>query len=86
MKFIKQSFDKGFFVAVKAIQVLRKKNEGKVMVVGVAGPSGAGKTSLAQKIISILPKSVYVKEKRGEERGEGEEQEVNKQYNNNNNK
>jgi uridine kinase len=47
-------------VAVKAIQILRKKNEGKVLVVGVAGPSGAGKTSLAQKIISVLPKSTYV--------------------------
>lgn len=54
------SFDKGFFVAVKAIQVLRKRHEGKVIVVGVAGPSGAGKTSLAQKIISILPKSVLI--------------------------
>eukprot|EP00026_Physarum_polycephalum_P006959 Phypoly_transcript_07012.p1 GENE.Phypoly_transcript_07012~~Phypoly_transcript_07012.p1 ORF type:complete len:438 (+),score=72.83 Phypoly_transcript_07012:214-1527(+) len=54
------SFDKGFFVSVKAIQILRKKNEGKVLVVGVAGPSGAGKTSLAQKIISVLPKSVLI--------------------------
>lgn len=54
------SFDKGFFVTVKAIQILRKKNDGKVIVVGVAGPSGAGKTSLAHKIISILPKSVLI--------------------------
>lgn len=54
------SFDKGFFVAVKAIQLMRKRNEGKVLVVGVAGPSGAGKTSLAQKIISVLPKSTLI--------------------------
>eukprot|EP01112_Ceratiomyxa_fruticulosa_P006873 TRINITY_DN177_c0_g1_i1.p1 TRINITY_DN177_c0_g1~~TRINITY_DN177_c0_g1_i1.p1 ORF type:complete len:431 (-),score=80.81 TRINITY_DN177_c0_g1_i1:78-1370(-) len=54
------SFDKGFFVAVKAIQLLRKKNEGEVLVIGIAGPSGSGKTSLAHKIISVLPKSVLI--------------------------
>lgn len=28
-------------------------------VVGIAGPSGAGKTSLAKKIVTVIPKSVY---------------------------
>ncbi|KYR01765.1 adenylate cyclase domain-containing protein [Tieghemostelium lacteum] len=54
------SFDKGFFLSVKAIQLLRKKNTSSVTVVGVAGPSGAGKTSLAQKIVSVLPKTVLI--------------------------
>ncbi|EGG18413.1 adenylate cyclase domain-containing protein [Cavenderia fasciculata] len=54
------SFDKGFFLSVKAIQQLRKKNNGRVIVVGVAGPSGAGKTSLAHKIVSVLPKTVLI--------------------------
>ncbi|EGC33448.1 uridine kinase [Dictyostelium purpureum] len=54
------SFDKGFFLSVKAIQMLRKKSQGKVVVIGIAGPSGAGKTSLAQKIVSVLPKSCLI--------------------------
>eukprot|EP01133_Synstelium_polycarpum_P018602 gene18602-22258_t len=54
------SFDKGFFLSVKAIQLLRKKNASRVIVVGVAGPSGAGKTSLAHKIVSVLPKTVLI--------------------------
>ncbi|EFA80052.1 adenylate cyclase domain-containing protein [Heterostelium album PN500] len=56
----KQSFDKGFFMSVKAIQLLRKKNASRVIVIGVAGPSGAGKTSLAHKIVSVLPKTVLI--------------------------
>ena len=39
-------------------QILRQKNSG-VTVVGIAGPSGAGKTSLAKKIITVIPKSAY---------------------------
>lgn len=27
---------------------------------GIAGPSGAGKTSLAKKIVTVIPKSAYV--------------------------
>eukprot|EP01132_Coremiostelium_polycephalum_P005899 gene5899-7347_t len=53
------SFDKGFFLSVKAIQLLRKKNS-KTIVVGVAGPSGAGKTSIAHKIVSVLPKTILI--------------------------
>jgi len=54
------SFDKGFFLSVKAIQMLRKKIGSGVIVVGVAGPSGAGKTSLAHKIVSVLPKTCLI--------------------------
>ncbi|EAL65762.1 adenylate cyclase domain-containing protein [Dictyostelium discoideum AX4] len=54
------SFDKGFFLAVRAIQSIRKKSQGSVIVVGIAGPSGAGKTSIAQKIVSVLPKSILI--------------------------
>lgn len=53
-----QSFDEGFFLAVRAIQVLLTKNQ-RIVVVGVAGPSGAGKTSLAQRITEVIPGSVY---------------------------
>jgi len=53
------SFDKGFFLAVKAIQLLRQKN-GRTTIVGIAGPSGSGKTSLSQKILSVISKSALV--------------------------
>jgi len=40
--------------------MLRKKIGSGVIVVGVAGPSGAGKTSLAHKIVSVLPKTCLI--------------------------
>ncbi|KAL6043229.1 Uridine-cytidine kinase C [Balamuthia mandrillaris] len=53
------SFDKGFFVAVKAIQSLRKRIN-RTLIVAIAGPSGAGKTSLARKIVELIPKSLII--------------------------
>jgi pantothenate kinase-related protein Tda10 len=38
------SFDKGFFLTIRAIQLLKKQSNGKPILVGIAGPSGAGKT------------------------------------------
>ncbi|GAQ80951.1 nucleoside triphosphate hydrolases superfamily protein [Klebsormidium nitens] len=51
------SFDHGFLVTVKAIQLLRDKKRG-VVLVGLGGPSGAGKTSLAEKLTSVLKGTV----------------------------
>jgi uridine kinase len=53
------SFDRGFFVAVKGIQLLRQHNR-RTTIVAIAGPSGAGKTSIAKKIAELIPKSLVV--------------------------
>ncbi|KAL3688676.1 hypothetical protein R1sor_014985 [Riccia sorocarpa] len=47
------SFDHGYFMTVRAIQELREKKRGSVAV-GIGGPSGSGKSSLATKIASVL--------------------------------
>ncbi|KAL8229055.1 hypothetical protein R6Q57_013955 [Mikania cordata] len=48
------SFEKGFFVVIRACQLLAQKNEG-IILVGLAGPSGAGKTSFTDKILNFMP-------------------------------
>ncbi|XP_041010378.1 inorganic pyrophosphatase TTM2 isoform X2 [Juglans microcarpa x Juglans regia] len=48
------SFEKGFFIVIRACQLLAQKNEG-IIVVGVAGPSGAGKTVFTEKILNFMP-------------------------------
>ncbi|KAF2072413.1 hypothetical protein CYY_006270 [Polysphondylium violaceum] len=48
------SFDQGFFHAIRAIELLAEKDPQRVIVVGVAGPVGAGKTTLAVKIAGLV--------------------------------
>ncbi|KAG2443404.1 hypothetical protein HXX76_001762 [Chlamydomonas incerta] len=48
------SFDKGFYVFVRALQMLKANNTGTV-VVGVAGPSGSGKTAFSEKVKGLMP-------------------------------
>lgn len=48
------SFEKGFFVVIRACQLLAQKNEG-IILVGLAGPSGAGKTAFTEKILNFMP-------------------------------
>ncbi|KVH96321.1 CYTH-like domain-containing protein [Cynara cardunculus var. scolymus] len=48
------SFEKGFFVVIRACQMLAQKNEG-IILVGLAGPSGAGKTAFTEKILNFMP-------------------------------
>ncbi|MEW5317477.1 MAG: hypothetical protein WDW38_008769 [Sanguina aurantia] len=50
----KLSFDKGFYVFVRALQMLKASNEGTILV-GLAGPSGAGKTAFSEKMKSFMP-------------------------------
>ncbi|KAI4357922.1 hypothetical protein L6164_001838 [Bauhinia variegata] len=48
------SFEKGFFIVIRACQLLAQKNEG-IILVGLAGPSGAGKTVFTEKILNFMP-------------------------------
>lgn len=48
------SFEKGFFIFIRACQLLAQKNEGMILV-GLAGPSGAGKTIFTEKIHNFMP-------------------------------
>ncbi|PRW57239.1 Uridine-cytidine kinase C [Chlorella sorokiniana] len=48
------SFDKGFFMFVRAIQLLTQHNKDTILV-GLAGPSGSGKTAFSAKIKSFIP-------------------------------
>ncbi|KAJ1691425.1 hypothetical protein LUZ63_015580 [Rhynchospora breviuscula] len=48
------SFEKGFFVMIRACQLLGQKNDG-IILVGVAGPSGAGKTVFTEKVVNFMP-------------------------------
>ncbi|CAA3020728.1 uncharacterized protein LOC111399081 isoform X2 [Olea europaea subsp. europaea] len=47
------SFDHGYYLLVKSIQELRSKKEG-IVTVGIGGPSGSGKSSLAEKVESVI--------------------------------
>ncbi|XP_051148741.1 uncharacterized protein LOC127263652 isoform X2 [Andrographis paniculata] len=47
------SFDRGYYLLVKSIQELRSKKE-RVVTVGIGGPSGSGKSSLAEKVASVI--------------------------------
>lgn len=53
------SFEKGFFVVIRACQLLAQKNEG-ITLVGLAGPSGAGKTVFTEKILNFMPSIVVI--------------------------
>ncbi|KAG6488550.1 inorganic pyrophosphatase TTM2-like [Zingiber officinale] len=48
------SFEKGFYVVLRACQLLAQSNDG-IILVGVAGPSGSGKTVFTDKIIDFMP-------------------------------
>ncbi|XP_054808274.1 inorganic pyrophosphatase TTM2-like [Prosopis cineraria] len=48
------SFEKGFFVVIRACQMLSQNNDG-IILVGLAGPSGAGKTVFTDKIVNFMP-------------------------------
>ncbi|KAL5544840.1 hypothetical protein UlMin_008624 [Ulmus minor] len=48
------SFEKGFFIVIRACQKLAQKNDG-ITFVGVAGPSGAGKTVFTEKVVNFMP-------------------------------
>uniref|UniRef100_A0A2P2MBH4 JHL10I11.7 protein n=2 Tax=Rhizophora mucronata TaxID=61149 RepID=A0A2P2MBH4_RHIMU len=53
------SFEKGFFIVIRACQLLAQKNDGLILV-GVAGPSGAGKTVFTDKVLSFMPSIVVI--------------------------
>ncbi|XP_042488185.1 uncharacterized protein LOC122068399 [Macadamia integrifolia] len=47
------SFDQGYYLLVKATQELREKKE-RLVTVGIGGPSGSGKSSLVEKVASVI--------------------------------
>ncbi|CAN1265623.1 Inorganic pyrophosphatase TTM1 [Linum perenne] len=51
------SFEKGFFIVIRACQLLAQKNDG-LIIVGVAGPSGAGKTVFTEKVLNFMPSRI----------------------------
>jgi uridine kinase len=53
------SFEKGFFAVIRACQLLAQKNDG-IILVGVAGPSGAGKTVFTEKVVNFMPSVVVI--------------------------
>lgn len=53
------SFEKGAYIFIRACQLLTQKNEG-VTFVGLAGPSGAGKTIFCEKVVNLLPGIVSI--------------------------
>eukprot|EP00297_Palpitomonas_bilix_P023738 CAMPEP_0113903856 /NCGR_PEP_ID=MMETSP0780_2-20120614/22833_1 /TAXON_ID=652834 /ORGANISM="Palpitomonas bilix" /LENGTH=607 /DNA_ID=CAMNT_0000897209 /DNA_START=13 /DNA_END=1836 /DNA_ORIENTATION=- /assembly_acc=CAM_ASM_000599 len=55
------SFDKGYFMSVRAVQLLRKRMpQDRTLIIGIAGASGAGKTCLAGKVHSVIPGSLRI--------------------------
>jgi ABC-type transport system involved in cytochrome bd biosynthesis fused ATPase/permease subunit len=48
------SFEKGLFMLIRASQLLAQKMEG-VILVGLAGASGAGKTVFCEKLTGFMP-------------------------------
>ena len=53
------SFDNGFYLFIRACQLLTQNNEG-VTLVGLAGPSGAGKTVFSEKVSSLMPRIISI--------------------------
>jgi energy-coupling factor transporter ATP-binding protein EcfA2 len=45
---------------VKALQLLRKKHSPGLTIVGLGGPSGSGKSSLAKKIREVVPNTLII--------------------------
>jgi uridine kinase len=55
------SFDKGFFLTFRAVQLLKGAlPPSSLVVVGLAGPSGAGKTVFGEKLRELLPGSALL--------------------------
>lgn len=48
------TFDKGFYVFIRALQLLRAHNQG-VVLVGLGGASGSGKTAFSAKVKDFMP-------------------------------
>lgn len=55
------SFDHGYYLTVRAIQELRDKKKGSVSV-GIGGPCGSGKSSLASKVGAVFGGAVIAME------------------------
>ncbi|KAL8549632.1 hypothetical protein ACS0TY_008468 [Phlomoides rotata] len=47
------SFDHGYYLLVKSIQELRSKKD-SVVIIGIGGPIGSGKSSLTEKVASVI--------------------------------
>lgn len=53
------SFEKGFYIFIRACQLLTQRNGG-VILVGLAGPSGAGKTVFSERVLNFMPNIISI--------------------------
>eukprot|EP01155_Anaeramoeba_flamelloides_P001328 Anaeramoba_flamelloidesa1054883_111.p1 GENE.a1054883_111~~a1054883_111.p1 ORF type:complete len:461 (+),score=115.81 a1054883_111:25-1383(+) len=53
-------FEEGFFYLIKAIQNLKTKIKKRPVLVAISGPSGAGKTTISNKVLDFFSQAISI--------------------------